>query len=423
METTAGPITTETFTSAERILAGLAAIIGGFMLFLSIFGMAAYAILPVVRARSALANNTLVASLTAIAFVFGAIILAIGMSLLRGRPLPRFSLPPPWLFVGVFVLVVGIGQGVLAVKFGTAYLFPPWHILASMMLPLAALSYAAKRLTPTPGQTVLAHLSWGGAGSILFALVLELLVGVFLVLGVALVLVIALGPDRLTQLAGQLRSFSNGTPDIEQVMPLLSREPLVLIVAALAALAFFTVIGPMIEETFKSLGPGIWIVRTRPTASRALLAGLAAGAGFAFSENLLLGANIVTAQGGSDVLWAPLIVARAGTSLVHVAATATVSLGWHSAFVGGRRARFLGFFFTGFAVHGSWNLLTLLLSTALSSVGMLRGASGSLSPGGYIISALALVVYITLVLAVALWISWLIRWAKRRDEVLKTEPI
>ena len=251
----------------------------------------------------------------------------------------------------------------------------------------------------------------------------ELIVGAFLVLAVVVVLAVVLGPSQLGVLVNQLRLLSNGASDPERLLPLLTREPVALIVAVIAAVAFFTVIGPFIEETLKGLGPGIWIVRTRPTASRALLWGLASGAGFAFSENLLMGSNLVGSQTGTGGLWAPLILLRGGTSLVHVAATATVSLGWYSAFVGGKRASFFLFFLAGLAAHGSWNLLTILFSAALSGIGLLGNSSGALTGVGALVAVLALGVFVLLVLAAALWIAWLIRWAKRRDEVGKTEPI
>jgi PrsW family intramembrane metalloprotease len=414
---------TEAPTSAPHILAVLAALFGAFLILMSICGMLAYLILPLARPRNALENNTVLASVCAIGLFFGAIILVVSFAVIRGKSLPRLILPSPWLFLGFFLIVVGIGQAILLARVGAEYLFPPWHVLASLMLPLAALAYASRRLSPVPGQGVLAQMAWGGAGSVMLALVFELVAGVFLFLAAGLVLAALLGPDQLTQLFGQFGSFANGSPDVERIMAALSRQPVVLFVAIAAALAFFTVIGPLIEETLKGLGPGIWIVRTRPSASRALLWGLAAGAGFAFSENLLLGANLVSEQGGGGGLWGALILARAGTSLVHVAATGTVSLGWYSAFVGGKRTSFVWFFIAGFGAHGSWNLLTLILSSVLSTGGSFSFSSGVAGAIGAAIAALALVVFILLVLAAALWIAWLIRWAKRRDQTEMTEPI
>jgi RsiW-degrading membrane proteinase PrsW (M82 family) len=430
METTgsSGLAATDTpMTSAVRILAGLGAAFGSFLILSSVCGLLAYLILPLVRPRNALTNNTLLASGITIGLLYGVSILIVALASFRGRPLPRFRLPSPLLFLGFFLIVIGLGQTILFVNFGTAYLFPPWHALASMMLPLAALAYAARRLSPAPSQAVLAQFIWGGAGTVWLALVFELIVGAFIILAAALVLAVVLGPDQFAQLVDQFRSIATGAADPERLLGVLTREPVVLILTVLAALAFFTVIGPLIEETFKGLGPGIWIARTRPTASRALLWGLAAGAGFAISENLLYGANLVMAQGGVGALWALLIVARAGTSLVHVAATATVTLGWYSAFVRGRRASFFLFFSAGFAAHGFWNLITPLLSLALSSAGGLQNASGGLRAGGTLTAVLGLAIFALLILAAAAlavaWIAWLIRWAKRRDEIGKTEHI
>lgn len=417
------PVTVDSKDLAARILAGAAAVFGGFLILTSVCGILFYLILPLARPGNALANNTVLASGSAIALLFGLVILVVGLSVIRGKPLPRFTLPSPLLFLGLFLVVIGIGQTLLFAKVGAAYLFPPWHVLASLMLPLAALAYASRRLAPAPSQALFAELAWGGAGTILLALVFELVSGGLLLLAAGVILAVLLGPDRLGSLVEQIRPLARGTADPQQIFAVLAREPVVLVVAIAAALGFFTVIGPLIEETLKGLGPGILIARTKPMASRALLWGLAAGAGFAFSENLLLGANLVTEQGGGGGLWAVLILARAGTSLVHVAATATVSLGWYSAFVERKRTGFLLFFTAGFAAHGSWNLLTILLSSALSSAGMIPGAAGELSGVGAVIAVFTVAVFAILVAAAVMWIAWLIRWAKRRDGAGTTEPI
>lgn len=410
-------------TSAARILAGLAAAVGGFLIASSIFGMLAYLIVPLARPSNALADNVTLASAAAIGLVFGFIILAVAIAVLRGTPLPRFILPSPLVFVAIFFLVIGFGQAILFVNVGAAYLFPPWHVLASLMLPLAALAYGARRLAPAPGQSVLAEFAWGGAATVLLALVFELVVGVILLAGVALLLAVLIGPDRLTQLFEQLRSISSGTPDPERIFGLLRAQPLALVLVILAAVMFFSVIGPLIEESLKGLGPGIWIVRTKPPAGRALLWGLAAGAGFAFSENLLMGANLVNGGGGTGQLWWLPMLLRGGTSLVHVGATATVSLGWYSAFVERKRASALLFFLAGFAAHGSWNLLTIVVSSAISGAGLLQASASGFPIGAVLLAALAVTVFVLLVLAAALWIAWLIRWAKGRDYAGGTEPI
>lgn len=415
------PGPTDATTYAARILAGLAAVTGGFLVLMSVFGMLAYLIVPLARPRNALSDNVTLASASSIGLVFGLVILAVAIATLRNIPLPRFALPSPFIFVAIFFFVIGIGQAILFVNIGSAYLFPPWHVLASLMLPLAALAYGARRLAPAPGQSVLAEFAWGGAGTVLLALVFELVAGGVVLFGVVLVLALLLGPDRLTQLVEQFRSISGSAPDPERIFALLRSEPLALVLGILAAVVFFTVIGPLIEETLKGLGPGIWILRTKPLASRALLWGLAAGAGFAFSENLLMGANLVNGGGGIGELWWLPMLLRGGTSLVHVGATATVSLGWHSAFVEGRRTSGVLFFLAGFAVHGTWNLLTIVVSSVLSGVGLLQGPGVGASLGGILAAVLALTVFVVLVLAASLWIAWLIRWAKQRDQAGSAE--
>ncbi|MGE5139460.1 MAG: PrsW family glutamic-type intramembrane protease [Rudaea sp.] len=406
----AEPVPPQPF-SARRALAVLAALLGGFFLLLSLCGVAAYIGVPL-RGTDVIPTNTLVASLTAIGFVFGLLVLLFALAALGIRPLPRLALPPAWLFVVIFVLVVAAGQWVLWANLAAGYLFPPWHVLASAMLPLAVLAYALRRLPPAPASGMLAQMSWGGLGTLLPAAVLELIIGFFVGAAALVLILLLVGVDRLQQLTARLSFVVTGEPDLAQILPVLASEPRLLIIVAAAALLLLSVVVPLVEETLKALAAAIAIWRYRPAAGQALLWGLAAGAGYAFSENLVNASGSVPTAAGSACLWAPVIVVRAGTSLVHMAATATVTLGWFNWFVLGRRAGALPYFLGAMAAHGFWNLIAILLGSALSNLNICQDPGRVFAGSSGLASAGALLIVAVLLGLAGLWIVALVRWAR-----------
>ncbi len=394
-------------------LAVLAALVGGLFLLSAVCGLLAYAILPLQRSPNVLTTNTLVASFTAIAVVYGGLLLLSAVPALRGRPWPQVRLAPVWVWAVLFIVVISLGQLVLSTRFAVPYLFPPWHVLAAGLIPLAVLAYASRRLPSASLPSLVAEISWGGIGTIFTAAVFELIVGIlFLLLG-SIAAALLLGPDRLQELALQLETVLEGSTDPSSLFSILSGQPGLVLVALLLGVFFFSGAVPLIEELLKGLGPAVAIGRVKPTASRALLWGLAAGAGYAFSENLLNGARGASVQAGAGVLWAPLMTLRAGTSLVHMAATATVTLGWWNALVRGRRALLVLLVLAAVAAHGFWNLIALIMGSALGTTRLAGGEGGG---PGLLVLGLALAVLLLLLVAAAAWIAWLVRLAARQEQ-------
>jgi hypothetical protein len=185
-----------------------------------------------------------------------------------------------------------------------------------------------------------------------------------------------------------------------------------LIIVAAAAVLLLSVIVPLVEETLKGLAAAVAIWRYRPAAGQALLWGLAAGAGYAFSENLLNASGSVPSAAGSACLWAPVIVIRAGTSLVHMAATATVALGWFNLLVLRRRAGSIPFFLAALAAHGFWNLIAILLGSALSNLNICQDPARIFAGSSGLASAGALLIIALLLALAGLWIVALVTWAR-----------
>ncbi len=407
-------------SSTPRILAILGALFGGLILLLSLCGILAYFIAPRNGGVDALGNNTVLGSVIALGLIFGGLALSIALTVLRHRPQPRFHLPPWWLFVVLFFIAIGLGQFVLTTNVGTPYLFPPWHVLASAMLPLAALAYAARRLPAASNPSIVAEFTWGGVGTVLLAAVLELIIGAFLILAIVLVLALVLGSTGFEQLVAQFRGLLNGPRGltrIDEFMRLVMQQPALLITVGLAAIVMLSLFVPLVEETLKSLGPAIAIGMTKPSLTRALLWGIAAGAGYAFSENLFNGAVGLSPQAGAAGTWALPMMLRGGTSFVHIATTATVSVGWYSALVLKRRARFLLYFIAALAAHGFWNFISVVLSTVVAGTGT-SGGLGNLSGLSALLSAVELAILLVLVFAAAMWIVWLVKWAQRQEATL-----
>jgi len=264
---------------------------------------------------------------------------------------------------------------------------------------------------------VLGQLAWGGLGTVLFALVFELIAGLVIASLTAIGLAILIGPEQLSRL---LRSILNNPRDASYMFNVISGQPVVLVVAIIVALLFLGMIVPLIEETLKSIGPAALIARQKPHLSTALIWGLAAGAGYAFSENLLNGASGATPSSSPSIMWALLMLLRGGTSFVHMATTATVSLGWHALLIQRQQRKFLLLLVAALAAHGFWNVSMLVLAAVTSRVSLPGAASdfSSSSTSGFAPLVLVLVVvaiFASLILAAALWIAWLVRWTKKQE--------
>src|SRR6266542_4135638 len=99
--------------SKPRMLAILVLSVGGIIVAASLCGVVVYGYQAVRGLRAGLETNTLIASILAIGLIFGGLALVVGVAALSGRSLPRFTLPSPWLFVGLFMVVIILGQAVL----------------------------------------------------------------------------------------------------------------------------------------------------------------------------------------------------------------------------------------------------------------------------------------------------------------------
>jgi RsiW-degrading membrane proteinase PrsW (M82 family) len=121
------------------------------------------------------------------------------------------------------------------------------------------------------------------------------------------------------------------------------------IFAVLAAISGFV---PLIEEAVKPVG--LWFLAGRGlTPQEGFVGGLLSGAGFAFFESLGIAGSY------SSENWTTLVLARAGTSLLHITTTALVGYGLAGAWQQRRFVRLGAVFLSAVALHGLWNALSI----------------------------------------------------------------
>jgi hypothetical protein len=226
---------------------------------------------------------------------------------------------------------------------------PTLHLLA-IGIPTIWLLYLALRGLPKGSNQRM----WGVFGS-------GLVLGPFLIflfetlalLAVILASVIYLSSEpellaKLLKLASQLQQSQPPEALIKDLWDIMSR-PAVLF----STIVFGALIVPMIEELVKPVG--VWLLFGRKiTPAAGFAAGALSGAGYALLESLAL------ASGGQE--WSVVVLARNGTSAVHILTTAL--MGWALVQVWQKKhyLQCLLAYFCAVAIHGLWNGLTLLLS-------------------------------------------------------------
>lgn len=385
--------------------------VGALLLLVSLCAVVTFFAVPFLARQDALALNTAVLSVAAILMVYGALLILIGRAL-RGDTLRApFRLAPPHVFLGALFAVLVVGQVILVSNVAPAYLFPLWHVLASLLFPLAVLAYVTPRLDAVSTRSVLAQFAWGGLVTIGLALVLELVIGGFLAILAVLGLAVVLGSDDIAEL---WRAFSAVPPDMQRIAEIVLREPLSMLIVGATAFTLIVILVPLLEELLKAAGPAIMIARRvrhtfAPTRGNALLWGLAAGAGFAFSENMLNGQGTLNNPDSVTGIWAGAMLLRAGTSMMHLITTATVAVGWYEALAQRKFVRLPLLLLVAVLMHAIWNSAALLLASVTAS----SGAGTPLADFSVVLSSIVLGLLAFLFVSGLFWLRALLQWARR----------
>lgn len=376
----------------------------------SMCALCAFLLVPFLQTQTGVATNTALFSIGAFALAYGGVLFFVGRGLRQDEMRDALRLPPPLVLAGAFFLVIAIGQSLLTVQIGAAYFFPPFHAIASLLVPLTVLAFAARRLGGVSLRSVLAQFVWGGLVTIGIALVLQLVIGAVMVLGAAVLVALLIGAERLQTFADALQFAA---PEPQRFLELVATEPLLLLVLACAAIVYFVVLVPLLEEFLKAGGAALLMARrTRAHVSiskrEALLWGLAAGAGFAFTENMFNSQNALASAEGVTSFWAGAMLLRSGTSLMHMVATATCAVGWYALWVDKNRVRFGLLLVAAALTHGVWNVGALLLASG--------AAVESFSQQSALLSAVlvsGILVFLALLcVGLSFWLLRLVLWAQ-----------
>lgn len=321
---------------------------------------------------------------------------------------PRYA----WLWGMMFLLAVGLGHVVLQSQFVPSLIFPPLHVLASVLPPLIVVALAGRSLGGvTRSRDIVFQLSSGALVATVLAFTLEitLVIGMVVIL-LAFVAVQPGGLEQIQTLAGHLQDPA--WLEDPGSLSSLARSPLVIF----SAFFVFAIAVPLIEEVVKTIGVPLRSYR-RPNMSQALMWGLAGGAGFALAEGLF------NSLGGMDS-WAVIVSFRLGATLLHCLTGALMGLAWYYALIERRWGRGLGLCAISVGIHSLWN--TLVAGMAFVSL----GAQGSELTGiGQMAGELGTVVTFSLLAilacAVAASLVGLTRFVRSRSAAAasKAQPV
>ena len=326
---------------------GIAALVGSGLLLLAGFGCLGLLALLAIAPHQNLSASSFFASIVlfitfAIAGIFGGI-----AGLYHGirqvffrKPSRDFSLPRFWIFVILYLIVVGIGfllhtQGkdvaypaLTTVLIFLAGIFPALAVLA---LGVRRLHYPKSAPWPTSWRRLTLALISGATLSIVIAGALELAFGILLVRGNTVNPLIC---------ADQPNAPGCQNPGIYMLL-----------------LIMVAIIAPIIEETVKPIAVIVLIGRVR-SAAEAFLLGLACGIGFDLIETT---GYISSGYNG----WLNVALIRTGAGLLHGFGAAMVALGWYYLTHAKKRRFLLAFLCWLYAVlqhalwNGSWGLVLI----------------------------------------------------------------
>lgn len=272
----------------------------------------------------------------------GSILIAEGIRTRRDIPStpfrPRRS---GWLWV-VFAVLLVAGT-IVSVLDTSPLLMALFHAPTLLLLPALVLTLVGWGLR---GRDVSwSDVSTGLLGGALLgtgtALVIEAVLAVFLAIGL-----FALGllpQDWLQQMPQSLGTGELPFPtEIEDLLNQLTPSLI------LVALVFVGGLVPLVEEVTKTLGVGMAGFWLRPSPARAFLLGVASGAGFALTENMLNSVFVGPA-------WGPGVLARLVATVMHCATGGLMGWGWGQWWAGRRPWRLPLAFAGAVTIHSLWN--------------------------------------------------------------------
>ncbi|HLH61462.1 MAG TPA: PrsW family glutamic-type intramembrane protease [Ktedonobacteraceae bacterium] len=326
---------------------GIAALVGSSLLLLAGLGCLGLLALFSIAPKQNLSASSIFASVVLfIAFAITGVVGGIAglyhsiRQVFLRKPSRDFSLPRFWIFVILYLIVVGIGFLLHTQKQDVTYpaLTVVLILLAGLFPALAVVALGVRRLHfpgsaawPTTWRRFTLALLCGATLSIIIAGALELVAGVLLVHGQTANPLIC---------ADQPNAPGCQNPGVYTLL-----------------LIMIAVIAPIVEETVKPIGALVLMGRIR-SAAEAFTLGLACGIGF----NLIETTGYIS-SGYND--WLSVALIRTGSGLLHGFGAAMVTLGWYYLIHGKNRRFLLAFLCWLYAVlqhalwNGSWGLVLI----------------------------------------------------------------
>jgi RsiW-degrading membrane proteinase PrsW (M82 family) len=262
-----------------------------------------------------------------------------------GRPAERSLYSRRWLWAILAVpVVIGIGYLVSQQLWLATFVLPWMHVLAIGIPALVLFVLVQQRLPQSSPQTNWGSLAIGLVMGPLLILVLEIaaVIVAFIILG----LYIQQDPALMSNVMALSEQFSQGIMGLEDIsdrLSILLSDPVLLSsVFALAALVI-----PLIEEMFKPIA--VWLLLGRDLqSSDGFVLGVISGAGYAIFENLALSSS-------SGEEWTFIILARMGTTLLHMVTSGLVGWGIVMTFKHRKYLRFPLMYIVAVVMHSLWN--------------------------------------------------------------------
>lgn len=276
---------------------------------------------------------------------------------LRGKAIPEETPKLLKIWQGFLLVLLWAGTALLAQLLVDNAIFK-WFTPPLYLLAIGTPVYFLVRLVSGGLNAGSRQRFWGVlATSIALGVTLAIVVEMLLVI-VGLVFVgvyIGLHPDLsavFKQITDQITNASSIDAAMNTLEPWLNNP-----VAFLIALFFFSGIAPVVEEIAKSLAA--WTIFDRLVSpAQGFVVGALSGAGFGLFESLMASAM-------PDSSWATDLMARGGSTMMHIMAASLTGWGVAAFRIGnpgiGRGLRLVAMYVLAMFMHGLWNASAIMI--------------------------------------------------------------
>ena len=257
-----------------------------------------------------------------------------------------------WIVALPFVIILG---HFVASHPKIAWLgLPVLHPLAIGIPTVWLLYFAIRKLPLGSSQRMWGVFDSGLTLGPFLIFILESMVGLVFLLVLILYLYSQPGVmEKILQITALLEQGKSPELLYEELRPVLVRPAVIM-----GILLFGAVAVPVIEESLKPIG--VWLLFGRKlTPAAGFAAGALSGAGYALIESLALSSS------GNE--WSSLVLARTGTSAVHILTAGLTGWALAMAWQKRRYVQLILAYLCSVAIHGLWNGLTLMYSFNLMS--------------------------------------------------------